>query len=426
MKLSYPKHHFIKTGYIDRCQICNSSKLHLVLDLGHQPLCDTLLNEKTINEMEKTYPLRMVWCENCTLVQLDYCVAGEEVYHPDYPYRSGITKELAEYQKSICESLIKKYNLNDKDLIVDIGSNDGTLLSCFKKMGVRTLGVEPTNIARIANSNGIKTIQAFFDIETSKKIKKEFGTASLVITTNTFAHMQTIGEFIAGAYNLLKDDGIFINETHYLLDVISGGQFDTIYHEHLRTYSLKAYVKLFEQYDFNVTDVERGDRYGGNIRVYATKGKRGKINPSVKKILRLEDNSGLGKLNTYKKFATRVKVARLKFMDFLIKAKKSGKNIVGNSCPARASTLLNYYGVDSELLPYIAEQPTSLKLNMYLPGKHIPIVNNQKLISDQPEYVVILAWHYAKPIMKQLKERGLKSDFIVPLPDFKIMKNSKI
>ena len=426
MKLSYPKHHFVKVGHISSCQICNSDKLHLVLDLGHQPLCDTLLSKDVLNEPEKTYPLRMIWCENCTGVQLDYCVSGNEVYHLDYPYRSGITKELAEYQESIAFSLTKKYSLKSKDLVIDVGSNDGTLLAGFKKMGIRTLGVEPTNIAKIAQENGIETIQAFFDIEISKKIKKKYGLASLVITTNTFAHMQTIGEFILGAYNLLKNDGIFVNETHYLFDVIANGQFDTIYHEHLRTYSLKAYLKLFDQYDFTITDVERGSRYGGNIRVYATKGKGERVSSSVKKLLLEEEKLGLGKLTTYKKFADRVKRARLKFMDFLIKAKKAGKTVVGSSCPARCSTLLNYYGVYSELLPYIAEQPTSLKLGMYLPGKHIPIVNNQRLIDEQPEFVVLLAWHYAKPIMEQLKARGLKSDFVIPLPDFKIIINSKV
>lgn len=425
MKLSYPKHHFVKAGHISHCQICNSDKLNLILNLGHQPLCDTLLTEEMLNEPEKTYPLRMIWCEECSCVQLDYCVSGTEVYHPDYPYRSGITKELAEYQENIALSLVKRFGLKQNDLVIDVGSNDGTLLSCFKKMGIRTLGVEPTNIAKIANANGIETIQSFFDIATSRKIKKKFGAASLVVTTNTFAHMQTIGEFITGAYNLLRKGGVFVNETHYLLDVIAGGQFDTIYHEHLRTYSLKAYIKLFEQYDFTVTDVERGDRYGGNIRVYSTKGKGG-VNPSVKKLLQLEDTFGLGKITTYKKFADRVKKARLEFMDFLIKTKKAGKIVAGNSCPARASTLLNYYGVDTELLPYLAEQPISLKLNMYLPGKHIPIVNNQRLIDEQPNFVVILAWHYAKPIMEQLKARGLKSDFIIPLPDFKIIKNSQV
>lgn len=426
MKLSYPEHHFVKTGHISSCQICNSKKLHTILDLGHQPLCDSLLSEKMLNEPEKTYPLRMVWCQDCTGVQIDYCVAGEEVYHPDYPYRSGITKELAQYQENMALSLARKFNFQSDDLVIDVGSNDGTLLKGFQKAGVKTVGIEPTNIAKIANASGVKTVQAFFNIKTAKKVKKEFGSASLVITTNTFAHMQTLGEFIMGAYNLLKDDGVFVNETHYLLDVIKGGQFDTIYHEHLRTYSLKSLIILFNQYDFTVTDVERGDRYGGNIRVYATKGKGRKGSPEVKKLLKLEREFGLGKKETFTRFADRVKKARLEFMNFLIKSKKSGKSIIGNSCPARASTLLNYYGVDKELISYLAEQPTSLKLNMYLPGKHIPIVNNQRLIDEQPDYVVLLAWHLAKPIAEQLKERGLKSDFIIPLPDFKIVKNSRV
>lgn len=426
MKLSYPKHHLIKVGHISRCQICNSDKLHTILDLGHQPLCDSLLTKDTLNEPETTYPLRMMWCQNCTCVQLDYCVDGRLVYHPNYPYRSGITKELAEYQSALSESLVKKYNLNNKDFVIDVGSNDGTLLSGFKKQGIKILGVEPTNIAKIANASGINTIQKYFDIKIAKQIKKRYGQASLITTTNTFAHMQTLGEFIVGAHLLLKEGGTFVNETHYLLDIIAGGQFDSIYHEHLRTYSLKAYISLFDQYDFTVTDVERGSRYGGNIRVHATKGKGQPVSNNVKQLLKLERDAGLGRLDTYTKFAQRVKRARFEFMNFLYKAKKTNKNIVGNSCPARASTLLNYYGVDSELLPYLAEQPTSLKLNMFLAGKHIPIVNNQRLIDEQPDYVVILAWHLAKPIMEQLKARGLKSDFVIPLPDFRIIRNSKV
>lgn len=424
--MNYPKHHFINSGHIATCQVCNSDKLHAILDLGHQPLCDSLLTKEALNQPEKTYPLRMIWCENCTGVQIDYCVSGEEVYHPDYPYRSGITKELAVYQESIAFSLVKKYGLTSKDLVIDVGSNDGTLLKGFQKEGIRILGVEPTNIAKIANDSGVKTIQAFFDIKTAKEIRKKYGAASLIITTNTFAHMQTLGEFIMGAYYLLKDGGVFVNEIHYLLDVIKGGQFDTIYHEHLRTYSLKSLITLFNQYDFTVTDVARGDRYGGNIRVYATKGKGRKVSPEVKRLLKSEEEFGLGKLETYRKFANRVKKARLQFMEFLIKTKDEGKHIVGNSCPGRCSTLLNYYGVDTELVPYLAEQPTSLKLGMYLAGKHIPIVNNEILLKEQPDYVIILAWHYAKPIMEQLKARGLKSDFIIPLPDFKIVKNSKV
>lgn len=426
MNLNYPKHHFVKNGHIKNCQICNSGNLHTILDLGHQPLCDTLLTKDTLNEPEKNYPLRMIWCEDCTGVQIDYCVDGKEVFHPDYPYKSGVTKELVDYQVNISHSLIKKYNLKPNDFVVDVGSNDGTLLSGFKNTGIRTLGVEPTNIAKIANASGIETVQDFFDIKTSEIIKKKHGLASVVVTTNTFAHMQTIGEFIMGAYNLLKEDGVFISETHYLLDVIRGGQFDTVYHEHLRTYSLTALIALFNQYDFTVTDVERGDRYGGNIRVHVTKGKNREVSPDVAKLLKIEEEFGLGKFETYEKFARRVKTARLEFMDFLIATNRAGKHIVGNSCPGRSSTLLNYYGVDSELLPYLAEQPASLKLGKYLPGKHIPVVNNQRLIDEQPDYVVVFAWHYAKPIMEQLKARGLKSDFVIPLPDLKIIKNEEV
>lgn len=422
----YPRHHFVETGPISRCQICNSDQLSTILDLGHQPLCDSLLSKEQLNQPEKTFPLRMVWCRHCTGVQIDYCVDGTEVYHPNYPYRSGITKELADYQKNICLSLIKRYGLTNQDLAIDIGSNDGTLLSGFQREGVRVLGVEPTNIADIAIAQGIPTVQSFFDIDSAKKIKKKYGAASVMTATNMFAHMQTIGEVIMGIHHLLKPDGVFISETHYLLDVITGGQFDTIYHEHLRTYSLRSLIALFKYYDFTVTHVERGSRYGGNIRVHVTKGKDRPVSAAVRELLQVEKAAGLDKLATYQAFAQRVKNARLKFMDFLISMKKRGVSVVGNSCPGRCSTLLNYYGVDSQLIPYLAEQPTSLKLGLYLPGKHIPVVKNQILIEEQPDYVILMAWHYAQPIMEQLKARGLKSDFVIPLPDFRIVKNSKV
>ena len=423
MNFVYPAHHMIKNGHLNNCQICDSKKLNLIIDLGHQPLCDSLLTKEMLNNPEKTYPLRMMWCEECSLAQLDYCVDGNEVYHPDYPYRTGITKELVEYLKNMSDSLIKKYNLSQDDLVVDLGSNDGTLLTGFKNNTIRVIGVEPTNISQIANKNNIKTIQKFFTVDVATNIKTTAGEASLILATNMFAHMSTIGEVISGIELLLKPDGVFVFENHYLLDVIQGGQFDTIYHEHLRTYSLKSLIKLFSYYNFTVTDVERGTRYGGNIRVHVTKGKNRNVSERVELLLKLEEESGLYQIETYQKFTDRVKQAKNDFMNFILKIKSEGKTIVGNSCPGRSVTLLNYYGVDSELLPYIAEQSTSLKLDKFLPGKHIPIVNNEILIKEQPDYVVLLAWHYAQPIMDQLKERGLKSNFIIPLPDMTLLEN---
>jgi SAM-dependent methyltransferase len=423
MKIMCPEHHMIKNGPIDKCQICNSSKLNLILDLGHQPLCDSLLAKEMLNQPETTYPLRMFWCEECSLAQLDYCVDGSVVFHPDYPYRTGVTKELVEYLNGMSSSLISKYNLKHDDLVVDLGSNDGTLLMGFKEHGIKVLGVEPTNIAKLANQNGIETVQEFFTMDIANEIKNKYSEASIVVATNMFAHMASIGEVVSGIETILKDDGVFVFENHYLLDVIQGGQFDTIYHEHLRTYSLKSLIKLFSYYDFTITDVERGSRYGGNIRVHVTKGKNRPVSENVTALLNLEENSDLYKLETYRKFAERVKKAKKDFMNFLLKIKDDGKTIVANSCPGRSVTLLNYYGVDADLIPYIAEQPTSLKLGMFLPGKLIPVVNNEILIKEQPDYVILLAWHYAEPIMEQLKARGLKSNFIIPLPDLKIVKN---
>ena len=423
MKPIYPEHHMIKNGHRNQCQVCNSNKLNLILDLGHQPLCDTLLTKEMLNEPETTYPLRMVWCEECSLAQLDYCVDGSVVFHPDYPYRTGVTKELVEYLNSMSDSLTSKYNLKHDDLVVDLGSNDGTLLMGFKEHGMKVLGVEPTNIAKIANQNKIETVQKFFTADTANEIKTKYGEASMIIATNMFAHMASIGEVVSGIETLLKDDGVFVFENHYLLDVVQGGQFDTIYHEHLRTYSLKSLIKLFSYYDFTITDVERGSRYGGNIRVHVTKGKNRSVSENVTALLSIEEDSGLYKLETYRKFAERVKNAKKDFVNFLLKVKNDGKTVVGNSCPGRSVTLLNYYGVDVDLIPYIAEQPTSLKLGMFLPGKFIPIINNEILIKEQPDYVILLAWHYAEPIMKQLKIRGLKSNFVIPLPDLNIVKN---
>ena len=423
MKQIYPEHHMIKNGHINKCQICNSNKLNLILDLGHQPLCDTLLTKEMLNQPETTYPLRMFWCEECSLAQLDYCVDGNVVFHPDYPYRTGVTKELVEYLNSMSNSLISKYNLKHNNLIVDLGSNDGTLLAGFKEHGMKVLGVEPTNISKIANQSGIETVQKFFTADIADEVKTKYGGASMIIATNMFAHMASIGEVMSGIETLLKDDGVFVFENHYLLDVIQGGQFDTIYHEHLRTYSLKSLIKLFSYYDFTITDVERGSRYGGNIRVHVTKGKNRPVSENVTTLLDLEEDSGLYKLETYRKFAERVKKAKKDFVNFLLKVKNDGKTVVANSCPGRSVTLLNYYGVDTDLIPYIAEQPTSLKLGMFLPGKLIPVINNEILVKEQPDYVILLAWHYAEPIMEQLKIRGLKSNFIIPLPDLNIVKN---
>lgn len=410
----------VKPGRLDHCQVCGSRNLELVLDCGHQPLCDSLIPPVRLGEPELYFPLRQMRCPKCTNNQLDYIVDGTTVYHPDYPYRTGVTKELSAYQFATAEELIGRYGLTNRSLVVDIGSNDGTLLKGFQRKGVAVLGVEPTDIALIARKDGVDTIQAFFDEEIARQAISSYGHASLITASNVFAHMATLGDVVRGIQLLLADDGVFVLENHYLVDVLLKAQYDTIYHEHIRTYSVGALVKLFELHGMTVFHAERVSRYGGNIRVHVSKDRRS-VASSVGELLKMEADLGLDKEGIYTEFRRKVFESRLKLQGFAVDANRRNASFVGNSFPGRANTLLHFCNLGIDLVPYIAEQPQSLKLGLYSPGKHIPIVNNQRLIDEQPEFVVLLAWHYAQPIAEQLRARGLKSKFIQPLPECRVL-----
>ena len=410
----------VRPGPLHHCQICGSKDLELVLDCGHQPLCDSLVSKDGLNAPEDYYPLRQFRCVHCTNNQLDYVVDGSTVYHPSYPYRTGVTRELSAYQAIFAKDVADAYGLGAKSLVVDIGSNDGTLLKAFKAGGVGVQGVEPTNIAKIAQGDGVETLQAFFNEETARKIIESRGHADVITASNVFAHMAPLGDVVRGIKALLGPHGVFVLENHYLMDVLAKAQYDTIYHEHIRTYSLKALVTLFELNGMAVFRAERVSRYGGNIRVHVAKDGRA-VTPSVGEILKAEDAIGLGRPEVYENFRRQAFESRIKLQDLLVDAAKRGAPVIGNSFPGRANTLLHFCGIGPDLIPWIGEQATSLKLGFYTPGNHIPIVNNQRLIDEQPETVVLLAWHYAEPIIEHMRGRGLKSKFIQPLPECRVL-----
>jgi len=414
--------HDLAPGKLKRCQITGSPNLFEIIDLGHQPPCDSMLTDEMLDQPEKTYPLRLFMCPDSGLAQLDYVIDGAEVYHPDYPYRSGISKPLEVYQRAFADSIVARFSLTSGALCVDIGSNDGTLLTGFQRHGMTALGVEPTNIAKIAREeNSIETIQSFFTEELARTIASDYGKAKVITATNVFAHMATLGEVCRGIDALLDDDGVFVTESHYLLDVLKKMQVDTIYHEHIRTYSLKSLVALFPYYGMEVFDVQRADRYGGNIRAYVARKGKHPISPAVADLLAEEEREGLFDEAKWRDFATRVRDNRDRFMEWAWRTKMEGKTIAGNSCPGRAATLLNYYGVTKDLMPYICELPTSLKMGLYQPGTHIPVVQGTRLVEEQPDYVVLNAWHYAEPIIKRLRSEGVKSKLVMPLPEFEIL-----
>jgi hypothetical protein len=413
--------HDVAPGPLTRCQICGSSDLELVFDCGSQPLCDSLLRPEDLNRPETHFPLRLFRCTVCANCQLDYIVSGSEIYYPDYPYRAGITRELTEHLHAMASDIVPKLGLSPGSRVIDVGSNDGTLLSQFKKLGMKELGIEPTNINKFARQAGIETLQAFFTEAIARDVRQSYGAAKLMTATNVFAHMATLGEVMRGIAALLDDDGVFVFENHYLLDVIERNQYDTIYHEHVRTYCLKPIVKLFSYYDMEVFRVERVTRYGGSIRVFTARKGRRPIDSSVGDLLRTEQEFGLYDGGVYAAFRERVTKTRDDLISLAFKAKFDGASFVGKSCPGRSSTLLNYCDIGTYFMPYIAEQPTSLKLGLYLPGKHIPIVPDAQLTKEQPDYIVILAWHYARPIADILRHQmGLKSKLVVPLPNVTI------
>ena len=413
--------HNLAPGHQARCQICSAERLDLVLDLGHHPPCDSLLTLQQLNEAEKVYPLRFMRCLECGLAQIDYVVPPEELFFPEYPYRSGITGTLAGYLQSIATALVADYGLGKDSFVVDLGSNDGTLLQGFKTRGMRVLGVEPTNVAGIAIGNGIPTVQEFFSLELAQRLQAEHGPAQVVTAANMFAHVARLGDLIRGVEELLVDGGIFLSESHYLLDLLERTQYDSIYHEHLKYYSLRSIRTLFSHYDFTVVDAERIPNYGGSIRVYAMKGKGRPVTERLERLVAAEVDAGLDGGEVFEAFAERVRRSKLELQHLLVDINRQGEAVVGIGCPGRASTLLNYCNVDPVLMPYIAEQSSSLKLGLYLPGKHIPVVDEQRMMQQQPEYAVLLSWHYGEPIVDKLRMNGLASKIIVPLPDVRVL-----
>jgi SAM-dependent methyltransferase len=322
----------------------------------------------------------------------------------------------------LADGLVERLGLKPPSLVIDIGCNDGTLLAEFKRHGLHTLGVEPTNVGGIArNVSGVEVLQRFFGESLAREIARDYGQAQLITMTNVFAHIAGLGDVMRGLCECLAPDGVFVTESHYLLDVLERNQVDTVYHEHIRTYSLKSLAKLFPSYGMEVFDVERSDRYGGNIRAYvARKGKR-PLSTRVGELLALEERSGLHRPDAWKAFRQRVYDNRDRFMEFLFDARRQGRTVVGNSCPGRGVTLLNFYGVTRDMMPYLGELPGSLKLGLHTPGGHIPVVENKRIVQEQPDYLVLLAWHYKDAIAKRVRAEGVRSTLVVPLPEFAVL-----
>lgn len=409
-----------KSVVVEKCQICNNPKLEPILFLGYLPPVNQMHNIGERPHEQPSYPAEILYCEKCHLVQLGLIVDAKILFPKEYPYTSSSTKILRENFAELYKECKTIANLGKNDLVVDIGSNDGNLLSNFKD-GHRVLGVTPEEIGKIAIQRGISTIIDYFRKEIVEKIKKEYGKAKVITATNVFAHIEDINEITELILGLLADDGIFISESHYLLPLIETLQYDTIYHEHLRYYSLHSLKFLLEKHGFEVIHAKQIPTHGGSIRVYAARKGKYKIKETVAQLLNKEKNIVLKKEKLLE-FKDRIVISKLELYSLLLDIKKLGEKIYGIGAPSRASTLINYVGLDEGIIDCVVEVKGSHKIGKYIPGTLIPVVEESKLFEEQPEYALLLSWHIADELAPKLREKGFKGDFIVPLPSPRILK----
>ena len=406
-----------KSKTIDRCQISGVKDLKTILSLCYLPPVNKLKKINTSLCEDIFYPSELMFSPSSKLVQLSTIVNKEILFPNEYPYTSSTTKILRENFKELYKNCRKIINITSKDLIIDIGSNDGNLLNNFKNHH-KVLGITPEKIGKIAIKKGINTLIRYFDKNTSDLILKKFGKAKIITATNVFAHIENVNLLMKNLLRILKDDGVFISESHYLVSLIKTNQYDTIYHEHLRYYSLTSLKYLFEKYDMEIIYAKKINPHGGSIRVYAARKNKFTINKNVKKILKFEKSFLNWK--TFNNFKKNVVDSKLNLYSILKKLKGNNKKIYGIGAPSRASTLINYVGIDENIIDCVLEVDGSYKIGNYIPGKKIPILSEKKLYNDPPDFVILFSWHITSELKLNLKKKGYKGKFIIPLPYPKI------
>lgn len=405
----------------DTCRLCGSRDLKMVLSFAATALCDAYVPKDRVNDIQEIYPLDLFLCEVCGYIHLPYIVNPEIIYR-DYLYVTTSSFGLSDHFKSYADEVLSNLKPSAQSLIVDIGSNDGTLLGHFKNRNMRVLGIEPAvEIAKNAAKEGVETLPVFFGKEISGKIKGDYGTADIITINNLFANIDDLEDVVKGVYNLLSDDGAFIIESSYVADMMENMVFDFIYHEHLSYFSVKPLKQFFNRHNMEIFNIERVPTKGGSLRYYIQKkGSLRAISPSVSNLIAYEEYVRLYHKDTFKAFSAKIDEKKSILINMLERLKAEKKRIAGYGGSATTTTLLYHFGIGN-ILDYIVDDNPA-KQNMFSPGYHIPVVNSDTLYKSKPDYTLVLAWRYFEPIIKKhqayLDQGG---HFIRPLPHVEII-----
>ncbi|MFB3146014.1 MAG: class I SAM-dependent methyltransferase [Nitrospirales bacterium] len=403
------------------CQGCGSPGLERLLDLGSQPLCNDFLPAGDAPKPQIFYPLCICVCHKCSLAQLDYVIPTEVSFGDQYTYLTGSSESLIRYYSELAGRLKEKFDLRPGDTIIEIGSNDGTFLKAFQSLGLNVLGIEGATVSsNISVANGIPVIQQFFRRGLADTVKERLQSGSsvrLVLAMNVLAHTDNINDFLAGLVDLMEPNTVFVSQSHWLAALTRNFEFDTIYHEHLRYYTLTSLMRLFDKHGLNIEDAEITDFYGGSVLAYAKKS-AGPASEGLKSIL--ADENELNVVQSLRDMKQVLLTNKARLLNLLVDARNSGKRVVGIGAPMKASTLLNYYGVTADLVEYLGEV-NQLKVGTVVPGVRIPVVHEDLMFQEQPDYALLLSWNMADFLIPKFRARGYQGKFILPVPHVEVI-----
>lgn len=406
-----------------KCRFCQTELKKVFIDLFNSPASNSFLTAEQLNEPELFYPLKVYTCHECFLVQVDEYKKSDSIFDSSYVYFSSYSSSWLAHAKKYVEKMTERFGLNNKSQVVEVASNDGYLLQYFVKKNIPVLGIEPTsNTAEVAKTKGVESVIDFFGIRLAKDLAGQGVKADLLLGNNVLAHVPDIVDFTKGLKILLNKEGVVTMEFPHLVQLIENNQFDTIYHEHFSYLSFTTVTKIFEAAGLTMFDVDEIPTHGGSLRIYAKhqEDRSKEVSVNVNNLLEKENGKGIRELEYYGGFQKRALAVKLSVLEFLQVQKKAGKKVAAYGAAAKGNTLLNYCGVKADLIDFVVDANPH-KQNKYLPGSHIPVVNEQYLKEQKPDFVIIFPWNIKEEVKAQLAYiNEWNGKFVIAIPQFHI------